>query len=501
MSSDEVKVKFVADTTGLNNATVPNSVPATPGGTPNPTPSPGSTTPTPKPPTPPAPGPTPPTPPTPAPVPTPPAPVPTPPAPVPTPPTPGQNPPTPRPPTPTAPPPPRQPPAPPALPWQKGWGDEFKVDLRQKAGEMLSGFNLLTTAIDFGVKAFKAGVERAEEIQKAARMTGLSTKEVQELGFAAKMSGVSFGEFVQSITSGNKVLGRMALEGGGNVVALRRLGISLEGVRAGSVKSTDVLMKMADAYKKNAETAEMAALGAELFGDSFKTMIPMLRQGKEGIEAYKNAAPVVSGVAVSAAADAGKVGGGVWDWLTTNFSASVSGFAGTDLNKIIRAQGGDYGDAKGVVDQLSKGANRSWSSIAMNWLTGGGNMAMDAMNDEYGIRGFGETTQDVRNKVAESFGKEEDWNDREKSIIAEFDRRIAAEGKMDLQKGIFQTASTLQQAGGGDVLSAISRVDSLDAIKNATERSANALEQMAAGEGGSSSGTPAPATPTDIIVR
>jgi hypothetical protein len=365
---------------------------------------------------------------------------------------------------------------------------------------MLSGFNLLSMAIDFGVKAVKAGIERGEEIQKASRMTGLSTKEVQELGFAAKMSGVSFGEFVQSITNGNKVLGRMALEGGGNVVALRRLGISLEGVRSGSVKSTDVLMKMADAYKKNAETAEMAALGAELFGDSFKTMIPMLRQGKEGIEAYKKAAPVVSGVAVSAAADAGKVGGGMWDWFTTNLAAGVTGFGAKDTGKIAIAGAGGNGDDKKTVDQLLKGADRSWTGVLKN-LVNPYDAVSGTLDQEYGVRGLGETTQDVRNKVAEQFGDEKGWTEKQKGIIAEFDKRIAAEGKMDLQKGIFQTASTMQQMGGGDVLSAISRVDSLDAIKNATERSANALEEMNTKGGGSSSGTPAPAQQTDIVVK
>jgi hypothetical protein len=185
MSSDEVKVKFVADTTGLNSAQVPNSIPATPGGSPNPTPTPGPTPPAPggKSPIPPAPGPFPPTP---APIPAPPAPIPTPPAPGPGPgPTPPPqpprppNPPSPPTPQPTPPPPPRPPPPPPALPWQKGWGQEFQTDLRQKAGEMLSGFNLLSMAIDFGVKAVMDGIKRGEEIQKASRMTGLSTKEVQ----------------------------------------------------------------------------------------------------------------------------------------------------------------------------------------------------------------------------------------------------------------------------------------------------------------------------------
>jgi len=366
---------------------------------------------------------------------------------------------------------------------------------------MLSGFNLLTIAIDFGIKAVKHGLEKGEQIQKASRMTGLSTKEVQEFGYAAKMSGVSFQEFVQAITAGNKNLGKMALEGGGSVVALRRLGVSLEGVRAGTVKSTDILMKMADAYKKNAETAEMAALGAELFGDSFKTMIPLLRQGREGIQAYKNQAPTVSGVDVSAAADAKKSGAGIWDYLTTTFVSRFFGRGNMDQLKIFLSDKTDEG-ASETVDDLSKNADTHWSRFFENW-TGPGWLYGKYRNatGDYGIRGAGETLQDVRNKVAEQYGDEKGWSQKQKDIIAEFDRRIALEGKMDLQKGIFQTASTLQQAGGGDILSAISRVDSLDAIRSATERSATALEEMRDRSGGSSSGTPAPASPTDIVVK
>lgn len=364
---------------------------------------------------------------------------------------------------------------------------------------MLSGINLLTTAVEFGVEALKSGIEHGEKIQKASRMTGLSTKEIQEFGYAAKMSGTSFDEFVQAMTNGNKVLGKLTLEGGYSIVALRRLGISIEGVRNHSVKSTDVLLAMADAYKKHAETSEMAALGNELFGDSFKTMIPMLRQGREGIQALKEAAPVVSGVSVSAAADAGKVGGGVWDWITTNFAAGITGFGSKDMAKIALAGVGANGDSKNAVDQLLKGADRSWTGVLKNLIVPTDVLTATA-DQRYGVRGLGETTKDVRNKVAEQFGDEKKWTERQKGIIAEFDKRIAEEGNMSLQKGIFQPASTMQQVGGGDVLSAVNRVDSLDAIKDNTARSANALEVMAANAGGSSSGAPAPAPPTDIAI-
>ena len=367
-----------------------------------------------------------------------------------------------------------------AFPWEKGWGAEFQQDLAGQAAGMFSGINLLNTAINLGVEGLKHGIDRAEQIQKASRITGLSTEEVQRFGYAAKMSGVSFNEFVQAIANGNKAMGKMSLDGGVNIVAMRRLGISIEGVRNHSVQSTDVLMKMADAYKKHAETSEMAALGNQLFGDSFKNMIPLLRQGSEGIKAMGDQAPVVSGVSVSAAADAGKTGAGIWDWITTNAAARLTGFAQKDEAKIRLAGMGANGDAENTVDQLLKGADRSAGSIFRQWAFPGVSdryeTASGAINPKYGVRGIGEQTKDVRNKVAEQFGDPKEWSDTQKAIIAEFDKRIAGEGTMSLQTGMFQAASTMQKMGGGDVLSAISRVDFAQETAENTRRTAEALE-------------------------
>jgi len=369
-----------------------------------------------------------------------------------------------------------------AFPWEKGWGAEFQQDLAGQAAGMFSGINLLNTAINLGVEGLKHGIDRAEQIQKASRITGLSTEEVQRFGYAAKMSGVSFNEFVQAIANGNKAMGKMSLDGGVNIVAMRRLGISIEGVRNHSVQSTDVLMKMADAYKKHAETSEMAALGNQLFGDSFKNMIPLLRQGSEGIKALGDQAPVVSGISVSAAADAGKTGAGIWDWITTNFAANVTGFAGNDQATL----GGQMRFAKpeeseGIVDRLLRPADRSASRAIGNFLSGGlenfgGGVDMGGFSNPYGIRGIGEQTKDVRNKVAEEFGDPQAWSEAQKAVIAEFDKRIAAEGTMSLQTGMFQAASTMQKMGGGDVLSAISRVDFAQETAENTRRTAEALE-------------------------
>ena len=364
-----------------------------------------------------------------------------------------------------------------AFPWEKGWGAEFQQDLAGQAAGMLSGMNLVTAALNIGVEGFKHGMDRAEQIQKASRITGMSTEEVQKFGYAAKMSGVSFDEFVQSIATGNKTLGKMSLEGGVNIVAMKRLGISIEGVRNHSIQSTDVLMKMADAYKKHAETSEMAALGNQLFGDSFKNMIPMLRQGSEGINAMKEAAPVVSGVNVSAAADTKKTFEGVYDYVTTTGAANAAGFAPEDRSNINMEANNTIRSSKRSVDQLLKPADRSWKKAILSNVAGGFFGKVRENLGDYGVRGIGEDTKSVRNKVAEHFGDPKEWSEKQKGIIAEFDKRISEEGKMSLQTGMFQAASTMQKMGGGDVLSAISRVDFAQETADNTRRTADALER------------------------
>ena len=48
-----------------------------------------------------------------------------------------------------------------AFPWEKGWGAEFQQDLAGQAAGMFSGINLLNTAINLGVEGLKHGIDRA----------------------------------------------------------------------------------------------------------------------------------------------------------------------------------------------------------------------------------------------------------------------------------------------------------------------------------------------------
>ena len=73
--------------------------------------------------------------------------------------------------------------------------------------------------------------------------------------------------------------------------------------------------------------------------------------------------------------------------------------------------------------------------------------------------------------------------------------------KPNFNTGIFQAASSLQAVGGGDVLSAIQRINPLEEIRDATVRTAVATETIAAGSGGGGNNTPPPADTNGAVSK
>jgi len=506
MSSDEVKIKFVADTTGLDNVPLPTPKPQ-----PVPTPQPGPQ------PTPPQPQPTPPKPPTPPPIPPTPPPIP-----------PGPNP------SPNPSPNPRPPNPNPtsgnglgrkSLPWEAGWAKEAKFDITAGLAESLSGVNLIATAwagaqkaAEMYVEAIKGGIEYAQKIEKVSRISGLTVEEVQKYGYAAQMSGVDFDTFANSMSNANKELGKLAMYGGTSIVALSRLGINVDNVKNHSIGAIEVLKKMADAYKKHAETAEMAALGNQLFGGSFKDMIPMLRNGSAEIERLAEQAPKVDAQTISASAAFGRATTGIKETVQAKMAEDLSGYTKSEEYSAGKTSSNvESGNlsAKDAVEKLLKPANRSATATMVNVGAGLVDVGYGVMNPadamaaeatgtnlrsksaryfaSEGIRGAGEDTKTVRERfINMRGGKLESMSETDKKIVAAFDDKIKEEGKMNLQSGVFQAASKMQQMGGGDVLSAISRVDFAQQTADNTARTAAAVEQIANQQPGGSTNTPPP---------
>ncbi len=156
----------------------------------------------------------------------------------------------------------------------KGMQDAFAAISELAIGGVI-GEQILDMGKDFA--------ETAETISNTARMVGMSTDQVQELGFAAEQSGASSDDMSIAM----RKLSLMMLEARGGmqsaVSAFRNVGLSMADLRNSSPH--EILMKVADAYSRTADNALKSANAQQLFGRSGTVLIPMLDQGSQGLDA------------------------------------------------------------------------------------------------------------------------------------------------------------------------------------------------------------------------
>lgn len=145
--------------------------------------------------------------------------------------------------------------------------------IREKAHEAFEGF----------VEVFKGTAEFSEHLSNMSAATGLSTTSLQELRYAAGLADIGLDEMVQSV----EFLGinmAKAADGGSEVgQAFKRLGVS---VTDGNGKLKDVGATFDEVINKMQQMPDGARkmeIAQEIFGRSGKRMLPLLKQGAEGM--------------------------------------------------------------------------------------------------------------------------------------------------------------------------------------------------------------------------
>ena len=167
----------------------------------------------------------------------------------------------------------------------------------KRGSELIEGMH---HALEFFVawEAVKFLGDMVESVTKAAigaerlsQKLGISTKDVQELGYAARVSGVDAEQLQVGMQRLARNLDEARTKGTGDAAdAFSRLGISMADpmVKAGDLGETIGLL--ADKFSKMPDNATKTALAIELFGRSGTALIPMLNQGKAGIAAFRKEA-------------------------------------------------------------------------------------------------------------------------------------------------------------------------------------------------------------------
>lgn len=147
----------------------------------------------------------------------------------------------------------------------------------------------LTPSINNVVNALggqiKSAVDVADKTNKAAQSAGLTTEEFSKLSYAAELSDVSSESLGKSMAKLSKNMVSAASDGAGPAgQAFAALGVYVRNTD-GTLKDSSVLLgEVADKFAGYRDGAAKTALAVALFGKSGAEMIPLLNQGKAGLE-------------------------------------------------------------------------------------------------------------------------------------------------------------------------------------------------------------------------
>lgn len=253
---------------------------------------------------------------------------------------------------------------------------------------------LLTKAVEGFVRSIKKGFAEADKLGKAAEKVGIPVEQLSLLSRAADEADVSMDTLTRSLGIFSRHMAEAVREPTSEAArAFQALGISVTD-SSGRIRQTlPALLEAADRFSIYEDGANKAALGNAIFGRSWQELVPLLNQGKKGIQdtmqVYKDLGLEIS-QKTAVAADAFRDNlvrlGAVWDAVFLKMAAALSGPLANFTNSLVEwaREGGVVdrtfnaiaGTAKLVYDNLSIVASVLLSIIAFNVITGLASLAV-----------------------------------------------------------------------------------------------------------------------------
>ncbi len=134
------------------------------------------------------------------------------------------------------------------------------------------------------------GIKLADRMDDLSKRTGIATDTLSVLGFAAERGGAS----LESVETGLRTLALRASDAANGLEnsarEFRELGIDVKEAD-GSLKSVDdLLLEIADSFQKMDDQTRKAAAAQKIFGGRGIELLPILDEGREGLEAYRKEA-------------------------------------------------------------------------------------------------------------------------------------------------------------------------------------------------------------------
>lgn len=358
---------------------------------------------------------------------------------------------------------------------EKGLNDVTKEaaksgkEAQVKAGGFMSQLGTAYGAVSSVFGAMKAGVdfimkyaEIARELRNLSVSTGIPVADLRNFQLQAKQAGISTQAMAHSVAEFNKNMGRAKIAGSEVNALLAKLGVGLTDLKDGTFDYKDALMALAAAHEAGTDSATLMHYGVQLFGSSFEQLLPLIKQGTVDL---KKGSESMVGLNKDSARGAASFADS-WDsamqtientfinlfGFIANATAETMDIINNDVLALYHSifssspevQGRDYADD--VFKQMSKGLTKEQQK---------------AYFDEFGS---------LMGAEARKF-----YDERIKELTKIEGKKLTPQGLSEAQG-----ASTIQQMGGGDFISAIAFTP-LERIAMATEQTAKNTENMKPG--------------------
>jgi hypothetical protein len=135
-----------------------------------------------------------------------------------------------------------------------------------------------------------ATAQTADNIDFLAKQTGVTREELQQLAYAAQQENASLEGLSTSLIRLSKNMYDAARGTGDAKDVFKDLGVAIKDSSGNLRNADDVLMDVAERFKDLPNDTERSAAAMKIFGRSGAELIPLLRNGKDGIEALKKEA-------------------------------------------------------------------------------------------------------------------------------------------------------------------------------------------------------------------
>lgn len=158
-------------------------------------------------------------------------------------------------------------------------------DFGQTLGKGLKAAGLAAIA---GIGAFavalKSSIDSIDELNRSAQQIGVTTEELSKLAYAGELADISLDTLTGALGKLTKAQAEALDSTSKQAKLFDALGISVKKADGTLKSSTEVLGDFAEVFKALNGSPEAIAAGFQIFGRSFQELIPLLLDGRKGIE-------------------------------------------------------------------------------------------------------------------------------------------------------------------------------------------------------------------------